>query len=133
MTPPLPRRDPFLLALMLLALLQAGFLAAQLVYPDLNLDYPFMDGDSHDWIANGLGMAGYDVRSSGRAPLLPMMVAALERVSALSWLPVLLQILFHGTVLAFYTLAARLFSRPAAFAAALPCSSTTLSWGCRCR
>lgn len=113
------RRDPFLPALAFLALLQAGFLAGHLVYPDLNLDYPFMDGDSHDWIANGLSLAGYDVRSSGRAPLLPLAIAALERVSALSWLPVLLLLLFHGTVLAFYTLAARLFSRPAAFAAAL--------------
>ncbi len=119
MTPPLLHRDPFLLALALLALLQAGFVAAHLVYPDLNLDYPFMDGDSHDWIANGLRMAGHDVRFSGRAPLLPLMVAALEKVSALPWLPVLLQILFHGTVLAFYTLAVRLCSRPAAFAAAL--------------
>lgn len=113
------RRDPFLPALAVLALLQAGFLAAHLVYPDLNLDYPFLAGDSHDWIANALSLAGYDVRSSGRSPLLPLAVAALERVSALSWLPVLLTLLFHGTVLAFYTLAARLSSGPAAFAAAL--------------
>jgi dolichyl-phosphate-mannose-protein mannosyltransferase len=113
------RRDPFFGALALLTLLQAGFLAAHLVYPDLNLDYPFMDGDSHDWIANGLALAGHGVRSSGRAPLLPLTVAALDRTSALPWLPVLLTVLFHGTVLAFYTLAARLGSRRAAFAAAL--------------
>jgi len=112
-------RDPFFRALTLLALLQLGYLAAHLVYPDLNLDYPFVDGDSYDWIANGLRIAGHDVRFSGRAPLLPLVIALLERAGILSWLPVLFQILFHGTVLAFYTLAARLSSRPAAFAVAL--------------
>lgn len=35
------------------------------------------------------------------------MIAVLERVSLLSWLPVLLQVLFHGTILAFHSLAAR--------------------------
>ena len=113
------RRDPLLGFLGLLAALQALLLAVRLVYPDLNLDYPFMDGDSHDWIANGLRLAGHDVRSSGRAPVLPMLIAVLERAGALPWLPVLLVALFHGTVLAFYTLAARLSSRAAAFAAAL--------------
>lgn len=113
------RRDPLLGCLGLLAVLQAVALAAPLVYPDLNLDYPFMGGDSHDWIANGLRLAGHDVRYSGRAPVLPAAIALLERTGVLSWLPVLLVALFHGTVLAFYTLAARLSSRGAAFAAAL--------------
>ena len=113
------RRDPLFGFLGLLAVLQALVLAVRLVYPDLNLDYPFMGGDSHDWIANGLRLAGHDVRSSGRAPMLPLLIALLERAGALSWLPVLLVALFHGTVLAFYTLAARLSSRGAAFAAAL--------------
>jgi hypothetical protein len=113
------RRDPMLGLLGLLAVLQALVLSVRLVHPDLNLDYPFMDGDSHDWIANGLRLAGHDVRSSGRAPMLPILIALLERAGALSWLPVLLVALFHGTVLAFYTLAARLSSRGAAFASAL--------------
>jgi hypothetical protein len=113
------RRDPWFGVLGLLAVLQALALSVRLVYPDLNLDYPFMDGDSHDWIANGLRLAGHDVRSSGRAPMLPLVIAFLERAGALSWLPVLLVALFHGTVLAFYTLAARLSSRGAAFATAL--------------
>lgn len=112
-------RDPFLRVLALLALLQAGFLSAHLIYPDLNLDYPFMDGDSWDWIANGLRLAGHDVRSSGRSPLLPLAINFLDRLSLLSWLPVVLVILFHGTVLAFYPLAARSYSRGAAFAATL--------------
>lgn len=113
------RRDPLLGCLGLLAVLQAVVLAPPLVYPDLNLEYPFMGGDSHDWIANGLRLAGHDVRYSGRAPLLPLVIALLERAGMLSWLPVLLVALFHGTVLAFYMLAARLSSRSAAFAAAL--------------
>ncbi|HVG10768.1 MAG TPA: glycosyltransferase family 39 protein [Thermoanaerobaculia bacterium] len=113
------RRDPLFVLLGLLAGLQTLVLALRLVYPDLNLDYPFMDGDSHDWIANGLRLAGHDVRYSGRAPMLPLLIALLERAGVLPWLPVLLVALFHGTVLAFYTLAARLSSRGAAFAAAL--------------
>lgn len=113
------RRDPLLVVLGLLALIQAAALSVRLVHPDLTLDYPFMDGDSYDWIANGLRLAGEDVRYSGRAPLLPLAIALLERAGLLSWLPVLLVALFHATVLAFYTLAARLTSRGAAFAASL--------------
>jgi hypothetical protein len=112
-------RDRFLVALGLFCLLHLALLAPGLVPADLNLTYPFMDGDSWDWIANGLRLAGEDVRYSGRAPLLPLAIALLHRLSALSWLPVLLQGLFVGTVLAFYSLAARLVSRRAAFAAAL--------------
>jgi hypothetical protein len=112
-------RDRFLVALGLLCLLRLALLAPGLVPADLNLTYPFMDGDSWDWIANGLRLAGEDVRYSGRAPLLPLAIALLHRLSALSWLPVLLQGLFVATVLAFYSLAARLVPRRAAFAAAL--------------
>ncbi|HKI01052.1 MAG TPA: glycosyltransferase family 39 protein [Thermoanaerobaculia bacterium] len=113
------RRDPFLLALAILCLLRLGLLAPGLVPADLNLTYPFMDGDSWDWIGNGLRLAGEDVRYSGRSPLLPLAIALLHRLSALSWLPVVLQGLFLATVLAFYSLAARLTSRRATFAAAL--------------
>lgn len=101
-----------------LCLLHLVLLVPALVYPDLNLDYPFMDGDSHDWIAAGLHLAGSEVRDPGRSPLLPVVIALLERLGALSWLPVVLQLLFHGTVLAFYGLAARQ-GRGAAFAVAL--------------
>jgi 4-amino-4-deoxy-L-arabinose transferase-like glycosyltransferase len=117
--PPPAGRDPFLLVLVLLSLLHLALLAPGLVPADLNLTYPFMDGDSWDWIANGLRLAGEDVRYSGRSPLLPLTIALLHRLSALSWLPVLLQGLFLATVLAFYSLAARLVARRAAFAAAL--------------
>lgn len=105
----------------LVALCLAVFavLAPHLVYPDLNLDYPFVDGDSHDWLANGLFFAGHDVRYSGRPPLLPLALALLDRLGLLPWWPVLGLALFLTTVVAFYTLAARLFPAAAAFAAAL--------------
>jgi hypothetical protein len=111
-------RDRFLVALGLLGLVRLALLAPGLVPADLNLTYPFMDGDSWEWIANGLRLAGEDVRYSGRAPLLPLAVALLHRLSALSWLPVLLQGLFVATVLAFYSLATRLVPRRAAFTVA---------------
>jgi hypothetical protein len=113
------RRDPCPWILVLAVLLQLGLTVPRLVYPDLNLDYPFMDGDSHDWIAHALRFEGCDVRAGGRSPLFPLTLAALDRVSAGPWLPVLLQVLFAGTVLAFYDLAARLASRPAALVSAL--------------
>ncbi len=107
------------LALALLCLLDLLALLPGLVPRDLNLAYGFMDGDSYDWIANGLRLAGADVRYSGRSPLLPLVIALLDRLSALRLLPLLLHGLFLITVLVFYKLAARLVPRRAAFAAAL--------------
>lgn len=115
---PLARRR-LLWVLVALCLAVFAVLAPHLVYPDLNLDYPFVDGDSHDWIANGLFYAGHDVRYSGRPPLLPLALALLDRLGLLPWWPVLGLTLFLSTVVAFYTLAARLFPAAAAFAAAL--------------
>lgn len=117
--PPSPSRDPFLLALAAACLLHLALVAPGLVPVDLNLTYPFMDGDSWDWISNGLYLAGEDVRYTGRSPLLPLAIAALHWMGTLSWLPGVLQGLFVATVLAFYSLAARLVPRRAAFAVAL--------------
>lgn len=114
-----PRRDPWAVILAALCALDLVLIAPRLLVPDLNLDYPFMDGDSWDWIANGLRLAGAGVRSSGRPLLLPAVIALLDRLGALPWLPILLQVLLLGTVLAFYDFAARLVPRRAAFAAAL--------------
>ena len=105
--------------LAVLCALDLFLIGLRLVVSDLNLDYPFMDGDSWDWIANGLRLAGADVRSSGRPLLLPAVIALLDRLSVLPWLPVLLQVLFLATVLAFFALASRLAGRRAAFATAL--------------
>ena len=114
---PLARRLPWVLA----ALCAVWFAALppRLVYPDLNLDYPFVDGDSHDWIANGLHLAGHDVRYSGRSPLLPLALAGLAHVGLLRLWPPLGLLLFLATVLVFHSLAARLAAPAAAFAAAL--------------
>jgi 4-amino-4-deoxy-L-arabinose transferase-like glycosyltransferase len=113
----LDRRLLWVLAALCLAVFAA--LASHLLYPDLNLDYPFVDGDSHDWIANGLRFAGHDVRYSGRPPLLPLALAVLDRLGALRWWPLLGLALYLATVVGFYTLAARRWPAAAAFAAAL--------------
>ena len=113
------RRDVLGLLLAGLCLLHLALLLPALVYPDLNLDYPFLDGDSPEWIAAGLRLAGHDVRDPGRSPLLPLVIALLDRLGALPWLPVVLQLVFHGTLLAFYALAARQGPRRAAFAVSL--------------
>ncbi|HVR10504.1 MAG TPA: glycosyltransferase family 39 protein, partial [Thermoanaerobaculia bacterium] len=111
------RRLAWVLAALCLAVF-AG-LAPHLFYSDLNLDYPFVDGDSHDWIANGLRFAGYDVRYSGRPPLLPLALALLERFGALRWWPILGLAFYLATVVGFHAVAARRLPATAAFAAAL--------------
>jgi len=117
---PVPfRRDRLGLILLGLCLVHLTLLVPALVYPDLNLDYPFMDGDSPEWIAAGLRLAGSDVRDPGRSPGLPLAIALLDRLGGLPWLPVALQILFHATILAFYGMAVRRVPRRAAFAVAL--------------
>jgi hypothetical protein len=110
---------PLLWVLIVLCGVSFAALAPHLLYPDLNLDYPFVDGDSHDWIANGLFFTGADVRYSGRAPLLPLALAALDTLGLLPWWPLLGLLLFLATVVGFYTLAETLFPPAAAFAAAL--------------
>lgn len=118
-----PARTPIALtalaALIAMGVLWIGLSLTALVYPDLNLDYPFVDGDSHDWIANGLRLLGEDVRHSGRSPLLPALVAGLDAVSFLPALPILLLLLFAGTLAAFYRTAAALTTPAAAFAVSL--------------
>ncbi|HEX4966091.1 MAG TPA: glycosyltransferase family 39 protein [Thermoanaerobaculia bacterium] len=113
------RPDSLFLILALFGLLRLLLLGPELMPADLNLTYPFLGGDSHDWIANGLRLAGEDVRYSGRSPLLPLVIALLHRLSALSWLPLLLQGLFVATALVFYRRTALLVPRRAAAVAAL--------------
>ncbi|HEY7215450.1 MAG TPA: hypothetical protein VIC28_12520 [Thermoanaerobaculia bacterium] len=113
------RRDPLGPILLGLCCLDLILFAPALVYPDLNLDYPFVDGDSPEWIAAGLRLAGHEVNDPGRAPVLPLAIALLDRLGALPWLPVLLRAFFLATILVFYRLAARRGSRRAAFAVSL--------------
>ena len=67
--PPRARPDSLFFIVALLGLVRLALLAPELIPADLNLTYPFVGGDSHDWIANGLRLAGEDVRYSGRPPL----------------------------------------------------------------
>ncbi len=117
-SPPALGRDRAFLVLLALCLLQIAYLAPRLLLPDLNLDYPFTDGDTWDWIANGLYLAGEDVRFSGRPPLLPLLLALLDRLTLLPLFPLLNLLALHAALLALYRTAARLSGRRAAFAAA---------------
>jgi hypothetical protein len=60
-----------------------------LIVPDPNWCYPFVVGDSYDWINNGLFWAGAHLRPSFRPPGLPLVIAVLARLGALPLLPVL--------------------------------------------
>ncbi len=82
-----------------------------LVYPDLNITYPFMAPDSYDWIANGLYYEGYDVSYSSRAPALPLIIAALDRLGILWLMPVMNQMVLLALLLTFYSLCLRRFGR----------------------
>ena len=74
-----------------LGVLHTLLLIRFLVYPDLNLDYPFIGGDGYDWISQALHIAGFDVRYPGRPPLFPLIMAVLERLGLLRLTPVLIQ------------------------------------------
>jgi len=82
-------RDRWFVALVALCLASLGFFARVLVYPDLNLDYPFPGEDGLDWISNGLWWAGIDVRYTVRPPLLPWILAGLYRAGLLGGFSVL--------------------------------------------
>ncbi len=84
-------------SLALLGILHSALLAYLLLYPDLNLDYPFAGGDTFDWISQAMRYVGYDVRHPGRPVLFPLVMAGLESVSLLYILPVLIQLLIAAT------------------------------------
>jgi|GEM_PF-6253510 len=109
------------LALIALCWAHAIFLGPLLIYPDLVLTYPFPGGDGWDWINNGLFLAGEDVRSTQRPPLLPLLLAGLDRLpgpESMRFFPVLHQLVVQGGILALFLAARRRALPPAAFAAA---------------
>ncbi len=113
-------RDPLLWLLAALGAARLTLVGGGVRTPDaLGPASPWLDGDSWDWLLNGLFLAGEDVRYSGRAPLLPLAIAGLERLGALPWLPLLTQLLFQVAILAHYLAARRLHGRGPACAAAL--------------
>jgi 4-amino-4-deoxy-L-arabinose transferase-like glycosyltransferase len=71
-----------------LALLGAVPVVRSLLVADLNWCYPYNTADSYDWINNGLYWAGASVAPSLRPPGLPLLIAALWKLGALSFLPV---------------------------------------------
>jgi hypothetical protein len=75
-----------------------------LIVPDLNWCYRYMSSDSYDWIANGLYLAGENVRSNFRPPALPLAIAGLWRLEALPWLPVLNFLALGASVAALWAL-----------------------------
>jgi hypothetical protein len=85
-----------------------------LIYPDINITYPFMAPDSYDWIANGLHYEGYDVNFSGRPPGLPLLIAILDSFGMLTLLPVLNQLILLGLLIVAYRVLAVRFDVPVA-------------------
>jgi 4-amino-4-deoxy-L-arabinose transferase-like glycosyltransferase len=84
-----------------------------LIYPDLNITYPFMFPDSYDWIANGLHYAGYDVNFTTRAPGLPLLIAALVKLGKSNLLPLSNQFILFGIYILFYKILRTAFNRSA--------------------
>lgn len=95
-------RSRAFVALALLAAAKAAFLAANLRYDDLVLDYPFAGGDGYEWVSNGLAWTGAPVRFTARPPLLPWILAMLDRLGALAWFPPLNQLVLPAGAMALY-------------------------------
>lgn len=108
-------RDDYFLVLIVVCAINFLFFSIFLLYPDLIFDYPFVGGDTHDWLANGYFMAGHDVRYSVRPPLLPILIALLVFFSKLSLLPVVIQFVVHVTAIVFYVFLSKRTKRVTAF------------------
>lgn len=113
------RRDPWLLALAALALVQYALLAPRLVYPDVGLDYPFRGGDSFDWLTNALALLGEDVRYTFRPPVLPLVLALLSHLGLLSLFPPLGLAFHHAAAVGAHLALRRRFGGAAAFTCGL--------------
>ena len=115
---------PWAAALALVLVGRFVWLAAHLRFPDLVADYPFLGGDGLEWIQNGLFRAGHPVRPPDRSPLLPLLLAGLERLGALSWFPLVNQLVLSAGLAALFGAVRRWHGPRVAFLAALaPASS----------
>ncbi len=104
----LPRLRPGHLLAGVVALATCFKCALLLVHGlDLELGYPYMFPDSHDWVANGLHYAGAPVGCSLRPPALPLLIAALDALDLLAWLPLVTQAALVLLVAALYRLLSR--------------------------
>jgi hypothetical protein len=103
--------DRFLPPFLLLAGIVGTIPVVRSLYvADLNWCYRFLSRDSYDWINNGLYWAGAPVLPSFRPPGLPLVIALLDRLSLLSWLPVLNFVVLGATAAVLYRLLRERFS-----------------------
>ncbi len=105
-----PEERPVLLVL----IMAAGFLfwkARYLVYPDLAFTYPFITYDGFQWILDSGIYLGRDVTATYRNPALPVLVACLDRLGAVRYLPLLTTALL-GVFFVYLTLLLREHHRP---------------------
>jgi 4-amino-4-deoxy-L-arabinose transferase-like glycosyltransferase len=114
---PRGQRDAALLILAAVAAAQLVVLAPALVYPDLNLDYPYLGGDGRDWIGNALAWLGHDVNHAARPPVLPWLLAALTRLGIAPFFPVINLAVFLATLIGLYLVIRDRFPHRAAFVA----------------
>lgn len=122
-------KDRWLALLAALAAVQYAALSPLLLGYDLALTYPFRGGDSFDWLLDGLALAGEDVRYSFRPPGLPLVLAALHRLSVLSVFPLLTLGLHHAAAVATHLFLRRRYGGRVAFVCglALLTNATVLS------
>lgn len=76
----------------LLVVVHCAWMTLWLVGPHVPATYPFLLGDSCDWIATGLNRAGFDTQNGTRPPLFPLVVAGAAHLGLLAWLPVVDQL-----------------------------------------
>ncbi len=108
-----------LTALVAVCLVDGLFFGRHLLYPDLNLTYPFPGGDGPEWISDGLALAGAPVRYSARPPLVPLILAGLDRLGSLPLFPLVNQLALHLGVVALFLLLRRRYPERVCLAAAL--------------
>ncbi len=98
-----------LVCLLAIAGVRAAFAFRSLHVASLNLCYPYLGADSYDWINNGLFWAGASVAPSLRPPGLPLVIAGLWKVGALSLLPYLNVLALGASTAALFALLRRRF------------------------
>lgn len=96
-------------ALLFLGVLGTIPVVRSLWVPDLNWCYRYLSPDSYDWLNNGVYWAGAPVVPSFRAPGLPLVMAGLYRLGALSWLPALNFVLLGATAVLLYRVLGKRF------------------------
>ncbi len=115
-----------------LTLVHAGYLASLVVRDDFVTGYPFTGGDTFDYLRNALALAGADLDATGRPPLLPLVMAALDGAGLLGWLPALFVLAQQAFALAVFVELAPA-SRVAAWSAwgVLALGDPSLRWASR--